>query len=127
MKKTVIKTQNAPSAIGTYNQATEANGLIFTSGQISIDPTTGDMVKGGCKEQTDQILKNINAILSSAGLDKTHILKLTVFITNLDWFSQVNDSFKDFFVDIEFPARSTVEVSALPMKALVEIECIASR
>lgn len=126
MKKSVITTPNAPSAIGTYSQAIEANGLIFTSGQISIDPQTGDMVKSGCKGQTDQILENINAILSASGVDRSHILKLTVFITDLNGFPQVNDSFKEFFGDIEFPARSTVEVSALPMGALVEIECIAS-
>ena len=126
MKK-IIHTPDAPAAIGTYNQAVEINGFIYTSGQIAIKPGTGTLVDGGMKEQTMRVLNNIDAILSAAGLDKTSIIKLTVFLTDLKGFGQVNDAFKSYFGDIDFPARSTVEVSDLPLKAMVEIECIASR
>ena len=126
MKK-IIHTPDAPAAIGTYNQAVEINGFIYTSGQIGIEPGTGRLVGGGMKEQTMRVLNNIDAILTAAGLDKTSIIKLTVFLTDLEGFGDVNDAFQSYFGDIDFPARSTVEVSDLPLKAMVEIECIASR
>ena len=126
MKK-IIHTPAAPAAIGTYNQAVEINGFIYTSGQIGIEPGTGRLVDGGMKEQTMRVLNNIDAILTAAGLDNTSIIKLTVFLTDLEGFGHVNDAFRSYFDDVDFPARSTVEVSDLPLGALVEIECIASR
>ena len=126
MKK-IIHTPDAPAAIGTYNQAVEINGFIYTSGQIGIEPGTGRLVDGGMKAQTMRVLNNIDAILTAAGLDNTSIIKLTVFLTDLEGFGHVNDAFQRYFGDVDFPARSTVEVSDLPLGAMVEIECIASR
>ena len=124
MKK-IIQTNAAPAAIGTYNQAVQYNGFIFTSGQLGIDHYTQKLVEGGIKSEAFRALQNIEAILKESGVDKTHIVKLTVFLTDLGGFNYVNESFKDFFGDVDYPARSTVEVSALPLGAKVEIECIA--
>ena len=126
MKK-VVHTPNAPKAVGTYNQAIEINNFIFTSGQVGLDPVNGTLVEGGMESEIKQVLKNIDLILCDAGLSKSNIIKLTVFLINLDQFPIVNDVFKEFFGSVTFPARSTVEVSKLPLGALVEIECIASR
>ena len=120
-----INPPNAPSAIGTYNQGIETDGLVFTSGQVGIDPSTGQLVGGGIDMQAAQTLKNIEAILNSVDIGKDSIAKLTVFVKNLDDFQAVNEAFENFFNGIEYPARSTVEVSELPMGALIEIECIA--
>ena len=125
--RNIIKTDKAPAAIGTYNQAVETNGLLFTSGQVGIDPETGKMVEGGIKPQVNRVLNNINAILSETGLNKESIIKLTVFLKDFNDFSTVNDVFTEFFGEKEFPARTTVEVSELPLGALIEIDCIASR
>ena len=125
--RNIVKTDKAPAAIGTYNQAVETNGLLFTSGQVGIDPETGKMVEGGIKPQVNRVLNNINAILSETGLNKESIIKLTVFLKDFNDFSTVNDVFKEFFDEKEFPARTTVEVSELPLGALIEIDCIASR
>ena len=125
--RNIIKTNKAPAAIGTYSQAVESNGILFTSGQVGIDPETSEMVEGGIEDQAIRVLKNIYAILSESGLDKTSIIKLNVFLKDLDDFSIVNDTFKEFFGDNEYPARTTVEVSELPLGALIEIDCIASR
>jgi|TARA_B100000586_G_scaffold206251_1_gene153793 2-iminobutanoate/2-iminopropanoate deaminase len=124
MKK-IIHTPDAPAAIGTYNQAVQSNGFIYTAGQIGIVPGTGKIIEGGIKSETFRALQNIDAILKAAGVDKSHIVKLTVFVTDLRGFNYVNESFKAFFSGIDFPARSTVEVSGLPLNAKVEIECIA--
>ena len=125
--RNIIKTNKAPAAIGTYSQAVESNGILFTSGQLGIDPETSEMVEGGIEDQAIRVLKNIYAILSESGLDKTSIIKLNVFLKDLDDFSIVNETFKEFFGDNEYPARTTVEVSELPLGALIEIDCIASR
>ena len=124
MKK-FIHTEKAPAAIGTYNQAILTGNLLFTSGQIAINPLTGELVDGDAKPQTEMIFKNIMAILNKANLDKKHIVKLNVFLINLKDFEKVNQVFKSFFNDNSYPARTTVEVSRLPMDALVEIDCIA--
>ena len=124
MKK-IIHTPDAPAAIGTYNQAVQSNGFIYTAGQVGIVPGTGKIIEGGIKSETFRALQNIDAILKAAGVDKSHIVKLTVFVTDLSGFNYVNESFKAFFSGIDFPARSTVEVSGLPLNAKVEIECIA--
>ena len=126
MKK-ILKTSNAPTAIGTYSQGISANSFVFTSGQLGIDPETGAMVSGGIESQIEQVLKNICAILAVENLSKNEILKLTVFLVDLNDFPQVNKAFENFFESNEYPARSTLEVSKLPMDALVEIECIALR
>ena len=122
--KEIIKTQNAPSAIGTYNQGIKANGFLFTSGQIGIDPSIGQVV-GGVRMQCDRALNNINAILIESGAQKENIIKLSVFLIDLKDFNDINSSFSDFFEDLSFPARTTIEVKGLPLNALVEIDCIA--
>ncbi|GIS53500.1 endoribonuclease [bacterium] len=103
--RNIIKTDKAPAAIGTYNQAIETNGLLFTSGQIGIDPETGKMVEGGIKSQVNRVLENINAILSETGLNKEAIIKLTVFLKDFNDFSTVNDVFKEFFGEKKFSLR----------------------
>ena len=122
-----LKTNHAPQAIGTYSQGVATDSLVFTSGQIGIDPKTGEIVSGGIEHQINQVLINICAILEVDDLSKNEILKLTVFLVDLDDFPIVNKAFESFFDSNFYPARSTVEVSRLPMEALVEIECIASR
>ena len=124
MKK-ILHTPDAPAAIGTCNQAVQSKGFIYTAGQVGIVPGTGKIIEGGIKSETFRALQNIDAILKVAGVDKSHIVKLTVFVTDLRGFNYVNESFKAFFSGIDFPARSTVEVSGLPLNAKVEIECIA--
>ena len=124
MKK-IIHTEKAPAAIGTYSQAILTGNLLLTSGQIAINPLTGKLVDGDAKPQTEMIFKNIMAILNKANLDKKHIVKLNVFLINLKDFEKVNQAFESFFKGNSYPARTTVEVSRLPMDALVEIDCIA--
>ena len=123
--KEIIKTSNAPSAIGTYSLGIKANGFLFTSGQIGIDPDSGKLVDGGIRSQTDRTLSNINAILNESGIQKENIIKLSVFLINLGDFEHINDSFSKFFNNSNFPARTTIEVSRLPLNALVEIDCVA--
>ena len=125
MKK-VISTNNAPAAIGPYSQATEINGIIFLSGQIPVDPATGEFCPGGIKEQTEQSLTNIKAILAEAGLTTANIVKTTVLLADIADFAAMNEVYATHF-DGAFPARSTFSVRALPKGALVEIEVIAAR
>ena len=108
MKKNILETPSAPSAIGTYSQVVEINDFIFTSGQIGLDPKTGELVDGGVREQTGRILKNIHLMLLDVELDKENIIKLTVYLIDLKQFSVVNDLFKKYFSDNIFPARTTV-------------------
>lgn len=124
MKKT-ITTDNAPEAIGPYSQGIIFNNLIFTSGQLPLNPKTGTMPKT-IKEQTKQALKNVKAVLSAAGTDLNNVLKITVFLKDMNTFSDMNDIYKDFFQD-NYPARSAVEVARLPKDALIEIEAVAYR
>lgn len=123
--KRVIQTKNAPAAIGTYSQAVQYGEFLYTSGQIGIDIETGQLVKGGIEIETMRVLQNIEAILEAININKSHIIKLTVFLIDLSMFESINRAFEKFFDNSEFPARSTVEVSRLPMDARVEIECIA--
>lgn len=125
MKK-VISTNNAPAAIGPYSQAIEVNGLVFCSGQIPIDPATGEFVKGGIEEQTKQSLANIKAILKEAGLEMSNIVKTTVLLADMNDFATVNAIYAEAFSE-PFPARSAFAVKDLPKGALIEIEVIASR
>lgn len=119
-----INTNNAPAAIGPYSQAIEANGMVFASGQLPIDPATGAFAEGGIKEQTRQSLINAQNILKEAGTDLGHVVKTTVFLSDMDNFAAMNEVYSEFFVQ-PFPARSAVAVKTLPKNALVEVECIA--
>ncbi len=123
MKK-VIFTEKAPAAIGPYSQAIEANGMIFMSGQIPINPATGELVDGGITEQTTQVFENIKNVLAEAGLTTANIVKTTVFLADMAMFADMNAVYAKYFAS-DFPARSAVAVKALPKGALVEVECIA--
>ena len=126
MTMKTISTTAAPAAIGPYSQAVEANGFVFASGQLPIDPLTGQFPEGGVKEQTRQSLLNAQAILREAGLDLQNVVKTTVFLASMDDFAAMNEVYSSFFSE-PFPARSAVAVKTLPKGALVEIECIAAR
>ena len=123
MKK-VISTVKAPAAIGPYNQAIQVGNLVYTSGQIPIDPATGVFVAGGIKEQTRQSLTNVKAILEEAGLTMGNVVKTTVFLTDMNDFADMNAVYAEFFAE-PYPARSAVAVKTLPKGALVEIEVVA--
>ena len=125
MKK-VITSVNAPAAIGPYSQAIEVNGTLFVSGQIPIDPVTGEFVSGGIKEQTLQVFKNIGAILSEAGLSMDNIVKTTVLMADMADFPVMNEIYASQF-EGAFPARSAFAVKSLPKNAMIEIEVIAVR
>ena len=122
--KTVISTTNAPAAIGPYSQAIRVGNIIFTSGQIPIDPATGSFVEGGIKEQTRQSLLNVKAVLNEAGTTMDHVIKTTVFMADMNDFAEMNSVYAEFF-NAPYPARSAVAVKTLPKGALVEIEVIA--
>ena len=124
MKK-ILSTKKAPAAIGTYSQGVVLDNLIFTSGQIGIDPSTGIIKQGGIEAETKQVLENIESVLIEGGVDRSNIVKLTVYLKDFADFPVINNQFKEFFIDCTYPARSTVEVSKLPMDAMVEIDCIA--
>ena len=119
-----ISTTKAPAAIGPYSQAIEANGFVYASGQLPIDPATGQFPEGGIKEQTRQSLTNAHNILKEAGIDLSHVVKTTVFLSDIANFAAMNEVYAEFFSE-PFPARSAVAVKDLPKGALVEIEVIA--
>jgi 2-iminobutanoate/2-iminopropanoate deaminase len=122
--KEIIKTERAPNAIGPYSQAVRAGGFIFCSGQIPFDPETGQFVPGGIQEQTEQVLRNLMAVLEAAGSSLDRVVKTTVFLSNLNDFGAMNEVYARFF-DEACPARSTVEASRLPRDARIEIDVIA--
>lgn len=122
--KEIINTQKAPQPIGPYNQAVAAGGFLFISGQIAIDPTSGDLVTADIVAETHLVLKNLKAILSEAGLTFDHIVKTTIFLSDMDNFGKVNEIYGSYFTG-NFPARETVEVSVLPKNVNVEISAIA--
>ena len=122
----VVNTNKAPKAIGPYSQAIEANGLIITSGQLPIDPATGEFAPGGIKEQTRQSLTNAKAILEEAGIGLGNVMKTTVFLSDMNDFASMNEVYAEFFSE-PFPARSAIAVKTLPKNALVEVECIAAK
>ena len=124
MKKKVIHTQKAPNAIGPYSQAVQAGPFVFISGQIPIDPSTGELVTGEIRQQTRQVLENIRQILESQGLTLDQVVKTTIFLKDLGNFVPVNEVYATYFPD-DPPARSTVEVSRLPKNVDIEIEAIA--
>jgi 2-iminobutanoate/2-iminopropanoate deaminase len=124
MQKKIITTENAPKAIGPYSQAIEANGILFISGQIPISPETGKIVVGGIVEQTEQVLKNVGAILSAAGYTYTNVVKSTCLLADMQYFKEMNEVYARYF-PTDAPARAAFAVKELPLKALVEIETIA--
>ena len=119
-----IQTETAPAAIGPYSQAIRANGLVFCSGQIPIDPATGKFVAGGIAEQTEQVLKNLSAVLEAAGSSLERVVKTTVFLADMAEFAEMNEVYGRFFTG-QTPARATVAAAGLPRNARVEIEAVA--
>ncbi len=123
-KMKIVSTKGAPQAIGPYSQAVEVNELLFTSGQIPLTPS-GELIVGGIREQTEQVFKNIQGILAEKKLTLQDVVKVTVFMKDLNEFAEMNEVYAQFF-DQHKPARSTVEVAKLPKDAKIEIECIAT-
>ena len=123
LSKLVIQTSHAPKAIGTYSQGIRSKDLVFTSGQIPIDPITGELIVGDFKTEVYQVLTNLEAVLKGGGSSLQSAVKLSVFLTDLSYFAQVNEIFNSFFPKAP-PARSALQVSALPMNARIEIEAI---
>ena len=124
MAHTILRTDSAPQAIGPYSQAVRADHLVFTSGQLGLDPTTG-VLPEGIEAQTHGAMRNIGAILAAAGLSFAHVVKTTIFVQDLKDFGTVNAIYESYFAG-DYPARSCVQVAALPKGALVEIECVAA-
>lgn len=124
MSKTVIQTASAPAPIGPYNQAIQAGGFLFISGQVCIDPATGELKNKDFADETHQVMRNLKAILETAGKDFSHVVKTTIFLTDMHRFAEVNEVYGQYF-ESDFPARETVQVSALPKFVNVEISMIA--
>jgi len=122
--KTIINTSNAPAPIGPYSQAVLANGFLYVSGQIPINPATGELTQSSIKEETEQVMRNLNAVLLEAGFEFAHILKSTIFLSDMDLFAEVNEVYGSYF-ESDFPARETVAVKGLPKGVNVEISVIA--
>lgn len=123
MKK-IVSTENAPAAIGPYSQANLANGVLYISGQIPVDPTTGKLVEG-IEKETHQVMKNLQAILTEAGMSFRNVVKATIFLKNMDDFSVMNDIYASYLEEGSYPARETVQVSCLPKNVDIEISMIA--
>lgn len=121
-----LHTEKAPAAIGPYSQAIEVNGFVFASGQIPLNPETGEIVEGGIKEQAHQALTNASHIMQEAGLTLANVVKTTVFLSDMADFAAMNEVYATFFSQ-PFPARSAVAVKTLPKNVLVEVECIAAK
>jgi 2-iminobutanoate/2-iminopropanoate deaminase len=124
MDRNVIATDKAPAAVGPYSQAIRVGDFVFTAGQIPLDPTSGQMVEGGIEVQTRQVLTNLSAVLEAAGTSLADVVKTTVFLADMSQFKAMNGVYAEFFPDAP-PARSTVQVAALPLGASIEIEAIA--
>lgn len=122
--KQIISTEKAPKAIGPYSQAVKANGFVFTSGQLPINPATGAFREGGIAEQTAQVLENVRAVLQAAGTDMQYVVKMTVFLKDINDFKAFNEVYATFFPENP-PARSAFQVAALPLNAMIEIEAVA--
>jgi 2-iminobutanoate/2-iminopropanoate deaminase len=123
-KKSIVSTADAPAAIGPYSQAVKAGGFVFTSGQIALDPATGQMVTGGTAAETRQVMANLRAVLAAAGASTDDVVKTTIFLADMDDFAVVNEIYAETFRSA-MPARSTVQAARLPRGARVEIEAIA--
>lgn len=126
MKKRAVSTKKAPDAVGPYSQAVCVGGLLITSGQIPLDPATGGLVEGDIQAQTHQVMKNLSAVLTEAGLSFENVIKTTVFLADINDFAAMNEIYATYFSE-PYPARSAVQVAALPKGAKVEIECICAR
>lgn len=124
MSKRVIHTEKAPKAIGPYSQAIHIGNLVYTAGQVALDPATMELVPGGVEEQTRQVLANLTNVLAAAGTSMSNVVKTTVFLKTMDDFAKMNAIYAEVFGENP-PARTTVAVSGLPKNALVEIECVA--
>ncbi len=124
MEKKIINTSNAPAPIGPYNQAVVVNGTIYISGQICIDPSTGNLKNKDIQEETHQVMQNLRNILQEAGMSFSNVVKTTIFITDMHQFGEINEVYGKYF-DSNFPARETVQVSALPKFVNIEISMIA--
>ncbi len=123
--KQIIQTEKAPAPIGPYSQAIKAGGLLFISGQVAIDPATNEVIKGSVKDEARQVMKNIESILKDANLTFQHVVKTTIFLTDMNLFAEVNEVYGSYF-DGDCPARETVAVKGLPKNVNVEISMIAS-
>ena len=126
MEKKIIRTENAPAPIGPYSQAVQFGNLLFISGQIALDPKTGNLVQGDIKTETEQVMKNLQAILAEAGKDFSDVIKTTIFLMDMGQFASVNEVYGHYFTDAA-PARETVQVSGLPKGVNVEISMIAGK
>jgi 2-iminobutanoate/2-iminopropanoate deaminase len=124
MSKMVVNTEGAPAAIGPYSQAVGAGGVVYCSGQVALDPATGDMVAGSVRDQTRRCLENLSAVLEAAGSSLARVVKVTAYLTDMGDFGEFNEAYAEFFPS-DPPARATVGVAALPRAAAVEVECIA--
>ena len=124
MLREPVKTTDAPAALGPYSQAIKAGGFVYVSGQVPIDPATGEFVAGGIAEQTDRVLKNVAAVLEAAGSSLNQVVKTTVFLADMNEFSAMNEVYAKFFTEAP-PARATVQAARLPRDARVEIEAVA--
>lgn len=124
--KQIVKAPNAPAPIGPYNQAVKTANLVYTSGQIPVDPKTNDLISGGITEQTHQVFKNLRAVLEGAGVSLDNIVKVTVFLKNMGDFAAMNAVYGEYIKPANAPARSTIEVARLPKDSLVEIEAVAA-
>lgn len=124
--KRIIRTEKAASPVGPYNQAVQVDNMLYVSGQIPLDPETGELIKGGVEEQTRMVMKNLGAILEAAGMDFSNVVKCSIFISDMNEFPKLNQVYAGYFEN-EPPARETVQVGALPKFVDVEISCIAAK
>ena|ERR1043165_8676835 len=125
MEKKIIRTGNAPAPIGPYNQAVQAGNMLFISGQIALDPKTGELLQGDIQAETKLVMENLKAILTEAGTDFSQVIKTTIFLMDMGQFAQVNEVYGSYFDNASAPARETVQVSGLPKGVKVEISMIA--
>jgi 2-iminobutanoate/2-iminopropanoate deaminase len=125
MDKKIIQTPNAPAPIGPYSQAVASNGTLYVSGQIPLDPSTGDLITSGISDETHRVMKSLQAILEEAGVSLDHVLKCSIFVADMNDFAAINEVYGSYFGENP-PARETVEVSVLPKNVQVEISCIAT-
>jgi len=125
MEKTIIHTSDAPAPIGPYSQAVRVNGLLFVSGQIALDPSTGVLITSDIAAETTRVMENLKAILKTSGIGFNHVVKTTIFLSDMDFFNTVNEVYGKYFSD-RYPARETVAVKSLPKNVHVEISVIAA-